>query len=51
MVNGTVYLYRAVDQFGQVIDVHAAEKRDLAASVGPLPRHSSKLAPCWGGWR
>ncbi len=27
-----VYLYRAIDQFGQVIDVLAAEKRDLAAS-------------------
>src|SRR5437588_3995984 len=27
-----VYLYRAVDQFGQVIDVLVAEKRDLAAT-------------------
>src|SRR3978361_912455 len=26
-----VYLYRAIDQFGQVIDVLVAEKRDLAA--------------------
>ncbi|WP_018500956.1 IS6 family transposase [Parafrankia discariae] len=26
------YLYRAVDQFGQVIDVLASEKRDLAAA-------------------
>jgi transposase-like protein len=26
------YLYRAIDQFGQVIDVLAAEKRDLAAA-------------------
>jgi hypothetical protein len=25
-------LYRAIDQFGQVIDVLAAEKRDLAAT-------------------
>jgi transposase-like protein len=27
-----VYLYRAIDQFGQVIDVLAAQKRDLAAT-------------------
>jgi IS6 family transposase len=27
-----VYVYRAIDQFGQVIDVLAGEKRDLAAS-------------------
>ena len=27
-----IYLYRAIDQFGQVIDVLAAQKRDLAAS-------------------
>jgi transposase, IS6 family len=27
-----VYLYRAIDQFGQVIDVLVAQKRDLAAS-------------------
>jgi transposase-like protein len=27
-----VYLYRAIDQFGQVIDVLVAEKRDLAAN-------------------
>jgi transposase, IS6 family len=27
-----VYLYRAIDQFGQAINVLAAEKRDLAAS-------------------
>jgi len=26
------YLYRAIDQFGQVIDILAAEKRDLAAA-------------------
>ncbi|WP_239377640.1 IS6 family transposase [Frankia sp. Cj5] len=26
------YLYRAIDQFGQVIDVMASEKRDLAAA-------------------
>ena len=27
-----VYLYHAIDQHGQVIDVLAAEKRDLAAT-------------------
>ena len=27
-----VYLYRAIDQFGQVIDVLVADKRDLAAT-------------------
>jgi transposase, IS6 family len=27
-----VYLYRAIDQFGQVIDVLVAEKRDLVAT-------------------
>ena len=27
-----MYLYRAIDQFGQVIDVLASEKRDLAAA-------------------
>jgi transposase, IS6 family len=27
-----VYLYRAIDQFGQVIDVLVAEKRDMAAT-------------------
>jgi transposase, IS6 family len=26
------YLYRAIDQYGQVIDVLVAEKRDLAAT-------------------
>ena len=27
-----VYLYRAIDQFGQVVDVLVSEKRDLAAT-------------------
>jgi IS6 family transposase len=27
-----VYLYRAIDQFGQVIDVSVSERRDLAAT-------------------
>ena len=42
-----IYLYRAVDQFGQVIDVLAAEKRDLTAArrffiqaLGHAPRPS-----------
>lgn len=26
------YLYRAIDQFGQVIDVHLSQRRDLAAA-------------------
>ena len=40
-----VYLYRAIDQFGQVIDVLVSEKRDLAATrrfftraLGQAPR-------------
>jgi transposase-like protein len=50
-----VYLYRAVDQFGQVIDVYASARRDAdpacttrswhnAASTGLL--RQSKEAPC-----
>jgi transposase, IS6 family len=27
-----VYLYRAIDQFGQIIDVLVSEKRDMAAT-------------------
>src|SRR5436309_450530 len=33
-----VYLYRAIDQFGQVIDVLVSEKRDLAATRRFLTR-------------
>ena len=33
-----VYLYRAIDQYGQVIDVLVAEKRDLAATRGFFTR-------------
>jgi transposase, IS6 family len=33
-----IYLYRAVDQFGQVIDVLASPKRDLAAPANSSPR-------------
>jgi transposase-like protein len=29
-----IYMYRAIDQFGQVIDVLVSEKRDLAATRG-----------------
>jgi IS6 family transposase len=40
-----VYLYRAIDQFGQVIDVLVAEKRDMAATrrffTGALERRPS----------
>lgn len=32
MLNRWVYLYRAIDQYGQVIDVLVSEKRDLAAT-------------------
>ena len=33
-----VYLYRAIDQFGQVIDVLVSEKRDMAATRRFLAR-------------
>ena len=36
-----VYLYRAIDQFGQVIDVLVSEKRDLAATRRSSPALSS----------
>ena len=29
-----IYLYRATDQYGQIIDVQASPKRDLAATRG-----------------
>ena len=32
-----MYLYRAIDQFGQVIDVLVAQRRDLAAPGDSLP--------------
>jgi hypothetical protein len=40
-----VYLYRAIDQFGQVIDVLLSEKRDLAATrrfFTRAPQHGSR---------
>jgi hypothetical protein len=36
-----VYLYRAIDQFGQVIDVLVSAKRDLAATADSSPASSS----------
>jgi transposase, IS6 family len=39
-----VYLYRAIDQFDQVIDVLVAEKRDMAATRRS-PAHSSTGRP------
>jgi transposase-like protein len=39
-----VYLYRAIDQFGQVIDVLVSEKRDLTATrrfFTRAPRHGT----------
>src|SRR5918911_921800 len=52
-----VYLYRAIDQFGQVIDVLVSEKRDLAATRrfftrtlehGPAPTEvSTDRAPAY----
>jgi transposase, IS6 family len=34
-----VYLYRAIDQHGQVIDVLASPKRELAATAGSSSGH------------
>jgi IS6 family transposase len=57
VVGRWVYLYRAIDQFGQVIDVLASEKRDLAAARrfftqalehGPCPTEvSTDRAPAY----
>jgi hypothetical protein len=40
-----VYLYRAIDQFGQVIDVLVAEKRDLA-TTRRFSTHALDHGPC-----
>jgi transposase-like protein len=40
-----VYLYRAIDQFGQVIDVVVSEKRDLVATHGFFT-HALEQGPC-----
>ena len=48
-----MYLYRAIDQFGQVIDVLVSEKRDLAATrrffTGALEhgKHPSEVTTDW----
>lgn len=34
---GGSYLYRAIDQFGQIIDVLVSEKRDLALLADSSP--------------
>ncbi len=36
------YLYRAVDQHGQVIDVLLSERRDLAAAAGSSAGHCAR---------
>ncbi|MGH3808066.1 MAG: DDE-type integrase/transposase/recombinase [Pseudonocardiaceae bacterium] len=38
-----VYLYRAIDQFGQVIDVLVSEKRDMVATH----RFAQRNSACW----
>jgi transposase, IS6 family len=38
-----VYLYRAIDQYGQVIDVLVSQKRDLAATPSSTRITPSKL--------
>jgi transposase-like protein len=39
-----VYLYRAIDQFGQVVDILVSEKRDLTATRR-LFTHALKYCP------
>jgi DDE domain len=41
-----VYLYRAIDQHGQVIDVLALQKRDLAATLWVPETRSRPLTCC-----
>ncbi len=44
-----VYLYRAIDQFGRVIDVLVSQKRDLvAADPGDLTTRRSTDLACLG---
>jgi transposase, IS6 family len=40
-----VYLYRAIDQYGHVIDVLVSQKRDLAAT-GQFFTHALQHGPC-----
>jgi hypothetical protein len=42
-----VYLYRAIDRHGQVIDVLASAKRDLTATAGSSPGRSSTPDSRW----
>jgi transposase, IS6 family len=44
-----VYLYRAIDQFGQVIDVFASDKRDLPATRRFFTRALERAPPSGGG--
>jgi transposase, IS6 family len=48
-----VYLYRAIDQYGQVIDVLLSEKRDLAATHPPVlyPHPRARHPPERGDYR
>ncbi|MBV9314164.1 MAG: DDE-type integrase/transposase/recombinase, partial [Pseudonocardia sp.] len=45
MAGRWVYLYRAIDQFGQVIDVVVTEKRDMAATRRFVTR-AREQGPC-----
>jgi transposase-like protein len=40
-----VYLYRAIDQFGQVIKVMVSQKRDLAATCRFVTRVLDRVVP------
>jgi IS6 family transposase len=46
-----VYLYRAIDQFGQVIDVLVSQKRDLAATRRFFTRAAARLTTDRGDHR
>jgi len=51
-VNGRwVYLYRAIDQYGQVIDVLVSHKRDLETTPVLHPRSRSWHKPYRGEYR
>ena len=40
------YVYRAIDQFGQVVDVLIAERRDERAAYGSSSRRSGQPSSC-----
>ena len=42
VAGGRTYLYRAIDQHGQVIDVLLSERRDLAAARGFSARRCAR---------